>query len=116
MKEKDLVTIAVTNADSELIGMEVGGKEYGFSDTKARNELTKKENKIVYGLVTTDEVQEIETLNNIPLVDKTAREHLETIVNKTDVLQMFVDMDIVQPMTDENGALYTDTDGKLFIL
>lgn len=41
---------------------------------------------------------------------------LISIVNKTDVLQMFVDMDIVQPMTDENGALYTDTDGKLFIL
>ena len=48
--------------------------------------------------------------------DKTAKDYVKNKPTSEDVMQMFMDMDVVQPMADENGAVYTDTDGKLFIL
>jgi hypothetical protein len=37
-------------------------------------------------------------------------------ITTEEIVQMFIDMDVVQPISDENNVVYTDTDGKAFIL
>ena len=63
----------------------------------------------------------VKKINAIPQADlsqddKTAKDYIKNKPTSEDVVQMFMEMDVVQPMADENGAVYTDTDGKLFVL
>ena len=63
----------------------------------------------------------VKKVNSIPQADlsqndKTAKDYIKNKPTSEDVVKMFVEMDVVQPMADENGAVYTDTDGKLFVL
>lgn len=63
----------------------------------------------------------VKKINAIPQADlsqddKTAKDYIKNKPTSEDVAKMFMEMDVVQPMADENGAVYTDTDGKLFTL
>lgn len=63
----------------------------------------------------------VKKINAIPQADlsqndKTAKDYVKNKPTSKAVVKMFMEMDVVQPMADENGAVYTDTDGKLFIL
>lgn len=37
-------------------------------------------------------------------------------VDEDDAVQMLMDMDIVQPVSDKNNVVYTDSKGRVFIL
>ena len=37
-------------------------------------------------------------------------------ITEEEVVQLFMEMDVLHPVTDEEGAVLTDIDGKLFIL
>ena len=37
-------------------------------------------------------------------------------ISSEDVLEMFVEMDLMQPVVDENNKLFIDDEGRIFIL
>ena len=37
-------------------------------------------------------------------------------ITEEEVVQLFMEMDVLHPITDEEGVVLTDIDGKLFIL
>lgn len=39
-----------------------------------------------------------------------------TDITSEDILSMFMEMDLIQPIADENNVVFTDSDGKIFIL
>ena len=39
-----------------------------------------------------------------------------TDMTSEDILDMFMEMDLIQPIADENNVVFTDSDGKIFIL
>lgn len=39
-----------------------------------------------------------------------------TDMTSEDILSMFMEMDLIQPIADENNVVFTDSDGKIFIL
>ena len=46
-----------------------------------------------------------------------AKEYIDRrIPSEEDILDIMMEADVVQPMADENGAVFTDADGKIFIL
>ena len=48
--------------------------------------------------------------------DKTAKDYIKNKPTSEDVMLMFMEMNVIQPMADKNGAVLTDSDGKLFVL
>lgn len=50
-----------------------------------------------------DEVKKFQIIGNLAPTDE-------------ETLQLLMDMDIVQPLSDPNGVIYTDTNNKLYVL
>lgn len=48
--------------------------------------------------------------------DPTAPDYVKNKPTSEDIVQMFMEMGVLQPVSDENNVVYTDTDGKAFIL
>lgn len=54
--------------------------------------------------------------SDLAQTDESAIDYIKNKPTSEDVAKMFAEMDIVQPVADEDGAVYTDDDGKVFIL
>jgi hypothetical protein len=54
--------------------------------------------------------------SDLAQTDKNAIDYIKNKPTSEDIVELFVKMDVVQPAADEEGYVYTDNDGKLFIL
>ena len=90
-------------------------EEGGTGATTATDALT---NLGIPALVATQITTAIDAIPQADLAqtDTTAKDYVKNKPTSEDIVQMFMEMDVVQPMADENGAVYTDTDGKAFVL
>ena len=54
--------------------------------------------------------------SDLAQTDENAIDYIKNKPTSEDILKLFAEMDVVQPVADEEGYLYADNDGKLFIL
>ena len=53
---------------------------------------------------------------NLAQTDPTADDYVKNKPTSESILQMFIDMGIMIPVTDQDNVLYTDAEGQIFIL
>lgn len=53
---------------------------------------------------------------DLAVEDETSPAYVKNQPTSEDITQLFMELDVLQPMADENGVVLTNTDGKIFTL